>query len=251
MIRIVLIGSGNVAFHLHRALAAASGVELIQMVARRPGVFRDFDPGIARAILDQPIAKADVYLLAVADGALEAVAARLRDQDGLVAHTSGARGLDALDGISRKGIFYPLQTFSRQRELDFADIPLCIETSLPEDLPLLRNLAESLSGRVVEMDEEKRRQLHLAAVFVNNFSNHMVCLGETLCREIGLPENILRPLLRETFSKLDILSAYQAQTGPARRGDTITQQAHLGQLKDSLQRELYQVISESIRQTYD
>lgn len=251
MIRIVLLGSGNVAFHLHRALQEASGVELIQLVARRSDAFSDFEPGIPRGILGGSISEADVYLIAVADSAIEDVAGHLRDKAGLVVHTSGARDLEALRGISRAGVFYPLQTFSRERELDFGEIPLCLETGQPADLPLLRTLAESLSSQVLELDVAARRQLHLAAVFVNNFSNHMVYLGEALCRKQGLSENLLRPLLRETFSKLETLNAYQAQTGPARRGDQITRAAHLSLLEDSLRRELYQMISESIQQTYD
>lgn len=221
------------------------------MVARRSDAFSGFDPGIPVGVLDGTIAEADVYLIAVADGAIEAVAGYLQDKTGLVAHTSGARDLGALRGISRKGVFYPLQTFSRERELDFGEIPLCLETGHPEDLPLLQKLAGSLSEQVLELDVRARRQLHLAAVFVNNFSNHMVYLGEALCREEGLAENLLRPLLRETFSKLETLSAYEAQTGPARRGDEVTRVAHLGRLKDSLRKELYQLISESIQRTYD
>jgi predicted short-subunit dehydrogenase-like oxidoreductase (DUF2520 family) len=112
-------------------------------------------------------------------------------------------------------------------------------------------LAEKLSTQVHKLDWAGRRQLHLAAVFANNFSNHMAHLGQSLCRQAGLPEELLRPLLRETFSKLDALTAYESQTGPARRGDRETQQAHLNLLTDPLQRELYQKISESIQKTYD
>jgi predicted short-subunit dehydrogenase-like oxidoreductase (DUF2520 family) len=251
VIRIVLLGSGNVAFHLHRALRAASGVELVQMVARRSDAFSEFEPGVPRGILGGGIAQADVYLIAVADGAIEVVSEYLQDKEGLVVHTSGARGLEALRDISRPGVFYPLQTFSRERNLDFGEIPLCLETGRPEDLPLLRTLAGTLSSQVLELGLSARRQLHLAAVFVNNFSNHMVYLGESLCREQGLAEDLLHPLLRETFSKLKTLSAFQAQTGPARRGDRVTRETHLSLLRDALQRELYQLISESIHKTYD
>ena len=221
------------------------------MVARRRDAFSGFDPGIPLGVLGGPIAEADVYLIAVADGAIESVAGYLQDKTGLVAHTSGARDLGALRGITRNGVFYPLQTFSRERELDFGEIPICLETGHPKDLALLQKLAGSLSQQVLELDVSARRQLHLAAVFVNNFSNHMVYLGEALCREQGIAENLLRPLLRETFSKLETLSAYEAQTGPARRGDAVTREAHLSRLKDSLRKELYQLISESIQKTYD
>jgi predicted short-subunit dehydrogenase-like oxidoreductase (DUF2520 family) len=223
----------------------------MQMVARRKDAFSGFQPGIPRAILGGSISEADVYLIAVADSAIETVAGYLVNKTGLVVHTSGARDLQALSGIARPGVFYPLQTFSRERDVDFGEIPLCIDTGKPEDLPLLRTLAGILSPQVLELDLPSRRQLHLAAVFVNNFSNHMVYLGEALCREKGLAGTLLHPLLRETFSKLETLGAFQAQTGPARRGDAVTREAHLALLRDSLQRELYQLISESIQKTYD
>jgi predicted short-subunit dehydrogenase-like oxidoreductase (DUF2520 family) len=251
VIQVVLLGSGNVAFHLHRALQRSSSIELKQVVARRKEALSDFEPKVPRGILGGEVAEADVYVIAVADDAVEEVAGQLRGKAGLVVHTSGTLDLHALKSVSRPGVFYPLQTFSRERELDLGEIPLCIETGHQEDLPLLRNLAKAVSQQVVELDLAARRRLHLAAVFVNNFSNHMVYLGEALCREAELPENLLQPLLRETYSKLDTLTAFQSQTGPARRGDLITQEAHLSQLRDSLQRQLYQLISESIQQTYD
>lgn len=221
------------------------------MAARRGDAFSGFEPGIPRTVLGRPLLDADVYLIAVADNAIETVSKHLLEKTGIVVHTSGARGLEALRGVSRPGVLYPLQTFSRVRDLDFGEIPLCLETGRPEDLPLLRSLAESLSPKVFELDASARRQLHLAAVFVNNFTNHMVCLGEALCREQGLPDSLLHPLLQETFNKLETLSAYQAQTGPARRGDRVTQQAHLSLLTDPLRRELYEIISQSIQQSYD
>lgn len=233
------------------ALHHAAGIELTQVVARRSEALSDFIPEVPRGVLGTAVAEADVYVVAVSDSAIEAVARELLTKSGLVVHTSGARDPGALKGLSRVGVLYPLQTFSRERELKFGDIPLCLETSQPEDMPLLRTLAGALSQQVVELDLEARKGLHLAAVFVNNFANHMVYLGEAVCREHKLPANLLRPLLRETCSKLEALTAFQAQTGPARRGDRITQQAHLNLLGDSLQRKLYQLISESIQQTYD
>ena len=251
VIRIVLLGNGNVAFHLHRALLAASGVELVQLVARREDAYSDFEQGIPRGILGGTLKDADVYLIAVADNAIEAVSGHLRDMKGLVAHTSGALGPEALVGISRPGVLYPLQTFSRDRDVDFSEIPICLETGRPQDLPLLRSLSEAISTKVFELEARARRELHLAAVFINNFTNHMVCLGQALCQNQGLPADLLHPLLQETFRKLETLSAFQAQTGPARRRDRVTQQAHLSLLGDPLQRELYKIISESIQQTYD
>ena len=195
--------------------------------------------------------QADICLMAISDGAIGPVARQLARQGALLVHTAGAMGLEALGNIPRPGVLYPLQTFSREREVDFRTVPLCIETGNRDDLFLLRSLAESLSQNVVEIPTAQRRYLHLAAVFINNFTNHMVYLGEAVCREQGLPEHLLRPLLRETLEKLETLPAFEAQTGPARRGDRKTQEAHLSLLQDSLRRDVYQKISESIHQAYD
>ncbi len=251
MIRVVLIGGGNVAFHLQKALHRAPGISLRQVVSRRLESLSDFESGVPRAILGAPLERADIYLLAVADQAIAPVSALLRDKDGLVVHTSGATGLEALEGLRRRGVFYPLQTFSRKRALDMAAIPLCIETEHPKDLSLLRSLAAALSRTVVELPLDKRRHLHLAAVFVNNFSNHMVHLGQAHCRQQGLEESLLRPLLEETCDKLGCMPAYDAQTGPARRNDRATEEAHRKLIENPLLRELYERISESIQETYD
>ncbi len=251
MIRVVLIGGGNVAFHLQKTLHRAPGISLLQVVSRRLESLSDFEPGVPRANLSSPLEKADIYLLAVADQAIAPVSTLLKDKDGLVVHTSGANGLETLEGPRRRGVLYPLQTFSRKRALDMAAIPLCIETEHPEDLPMLRSLAEALSRTVVELPLDKRRHLHLAAVFVNNFSNHMVHLGQAHCRREGLEESLLRPLLEETCAKLGCMPAYDAQTGPARRKDRPTLEAHRKLVQNPLLRELYDRISESIQETYD
>ncbi len=251
MIRVVLIGSGNLAYHLHRALLQAGGVQLAGLAARREAALDGFDPSVPRLPLGEPPEGADIFLLAVSDQAIARVAAQYARGSALFVHTSGAMGLDVLEPLSRKGVFYPLQTFSKGRELSFDEVPICIEAPVESDMALLSSLARALSTRVVQIGTDKRRELHLAAVYINNFSNHMICLGETLCKKAGLPEGLLHPLLRETCSKVQDLSAYEAQTGPARRNDTATLNAHLDLLKGSPESELYRIVSESIQRTYE
>jgi predicted short-subunit dehydrogenase-like oxidoreductase (DUF2520 family) len=251
MLRVVLIGNGNVAYHLHKALSNSPVVSLEYLAARRPSGFEGFDPNIPRGYLADPLPEADFYLVAVSDKAVAGVARMLAPYKGMVCHTSGALGLEALRENARKGVLYPLQTFSRDREIDFSKVPLCIEAGNAGDARLLMRLAGALSGHVVEADSNLRKRLHLAAVFLNNFSNHMVHLAEALCQKEGLPDQVLKPLLEETFEKLRVMPAYEAQTGPARRGDRESMDAHLLLLDDPMTREVYRLISKSIQRTYD
>ena len=251
MIRVVLIGSGNLAYHLHRALLGAKDVSLVGLVARRPEALADFEATLPKKMLGTNPDSADVFILAVADSAIAEVMRHYRGKDGLFVHTSGAMGLEVLEGASRKGVLYPLQTFSRHRAIDFEKVPVCIETALESDTQLLTALARALSSQVLEIPTAKRRALHLAAVYVNNFSNHMMYVGETICAEAGLPKSLLGPLLEETCAKATALTAYSAQTGPARRNDTETLQAHLRMLIGEKEKELYTKISESIYRTYE
>lgn len=251
MINVVLIGSGKVAYHLHKAMLGASGVALKQIIARRPQALHGFEASVPIADLNGAIQEADVYVLAVSDRAITEVARQLPQREALFVHTSGATDMEALGEHHSKGILYPLQTFSKNRPVDFHSVPLILEVGREKDLSLLEDLANALSETVLNLTAVQRKQLHLAAVFANNFTNHMVALGEDICRKQGLQKELLRPLLRETWAKLETLSAAEAQTGPARRRDHRTLEAHLRWLEDPAKEELYQLISQSITNTYD
>jgi len=251
VIRVVLIGSGNLAYHLHMALLGAQDVSLVGLVDRRPEALADFEATLPKKTLGATPESADVFILAVADSAIAEVMGYYKGIDGLFVHTSGAMGLAVLEGAARRGVLYPLQTFSRQRAIEFQKVPLCIEAAPGPDAELLITLARALSTEVLEIPAAKRRALHLAAVYVNNFSNHMMYLGETICAEAGLSKSIMGPLLEETCAKATALSARSAQTGPARRNDTETLKAHLRMLTGENEKELYTKISESIYRTYE
>ncbi|MBC2840393.1 Rossmann-like and DUF2520 domain-containing protein [Robiginitalea sp. SC105] len=251
VIRVVLIGSGNLAYHLSRALAGAQGVALQQICARHPERLDGFPSSIPRVGLDAPAMEADIILLAVSDRAIGEVAAGVKNRDALIVHCSGAQPLETLGNSARQGVFYPLQTFTRGRALDFNEIPVLIEAGSDRDLKLLADLAGCLGMPSREADSQARLKLHLAAVFVNNFTNHMVYLGEQTCKEAGLDPAVLQPLLLETISKLGELPARDAQTGPARRGDQATLDKHRKLLKGHAGSEIYEVITQSIQSTYE
>ena len=149
------------------------------------------------------------------------------------------------------GVFYPLQTFSTQKSVDFANIPLCLEANKPEGLALLEQLAVKMGGPTHLIDSEQRKALHIAAVFVNNFTNHLYAIGESICQEHLVPFAVLQPLIAETADKIKSLSPLDAQTGPALRNDRNTLDNHLSLLTQEAQKKLYTSLTKSIQQLHE
>lgn len=195
-----------------------------------------------------------VIIVAVPDHKLKLVLDKIScAPETLVAHTAGSFGLDIYpERIIRKGIFYPLQTFSKNRKVSFTDLPFLLESSDSESSEILRNMAESIHGNVHFVDTEKRRMIHLAAVFVNNFSNHMLTLGKEVALKSGFTFELLAPLIKETFSKALDSGPENSQTGPAVRHDKNTIEKHLDLLYFSadLQR-IYNELTLSIIKYYN
>ena len=251
MKRVVVIGSGNVAEIQAEAIADGSGYALVQIYARNRerGEYIAGKVGCGWTDDPQSLAEADIYLIAVSDTAVGPIARMLDFGGAVVAHTAGSVSIDELSGCSEHtGVFYPLQSFTAGRSLDLHGVPFFIEGSSDRALEALGN---ALSGRVIEIHSEERKRLHLAAVFVSNFANHMFALGENLLEEYGLSAEWIKPLMRETADKaLQASSAATVQTGPARRNDLVTQKKHLELLQDRPQmQQLYKMISQSIWET--
>lgn len=251
--RVVIVGSGNVAEALARALPA-SGAELCQVFARN----RERGPHVAAlggttwtADPDR-LAEADLYLIAVSDRAVGEVAASLRLPDGAVAaHTAGSVPLDALEAFPRRAVIYPLQTFTAGRAVDFARVPLFLEASDKGTYQAVERFARRLSSQLYPADSKRRGILHLAGVLACNFVNALYAAGErTLARE-GLPFEALRPLIAETAAKaLAAPSPAAVQTGPAVRGDLPTLERHRALLaEEPLLLEIYNLMSRYIWET--
>lgn len=246
MNQIVLFGSGNVASHLYKAFSASDQAEVIQVFARDT-TKADFISEKTELVSDYDELKpADLYLLAVSDDGIAQIASELKDSKILIAHTSGSTDLSVLENFGNHGVFYPLQTFSKSRNLDYSDIPFCLEANSEENLEQLKTFAKFISSSINEVDSEQRRALHLSAVFVNNFSNHMFALGSDICQYNGLNYKILQPLIKETVLKLNDLPPKEAQTGPAIRNDQETIQKHINSLTGN-QRLVYQTLTDSIQ----
>lgn len=247
MIKIVLIGSGNVAHHLIEAFAKSKIVDVTQVFSRqKESVSPLFD---SNKITDDynNLAKADLYIIAVSDDAIAKVSSQLPFQNRLVVHTSGSVSLDVLDKKNRKGSFYPLQTFSKKKAVDFSQIPICLESENDSDFELLDKVAQSISNTVFKINSEQRKALHVSAVFVNNFVNHLYQMGNEICEANKVPFQILKPLILETANKVMTLSPAAAQTGPAIRNDKQTIASHLDFLLDENQKNIYKILTQSIQ----
>ena len=252
MTKVIIIGSGNVAQHLITVFEQeqnnGSEIELVQVYSRQiASVSLLLDH--ARIVDDlQSLAEADLYIIAVSDVAIANIATQLPFKNRLVVHTSGGVTLNTLDDNNRKGVFYPLQTFSKNKEVDFKTIPICIESENATDYQLLEKVAKSISDKIFAINSEQRKALHVAAVFVNNFTNHLYQVGQEICQENQVPFEILIPLITETAQKITLLSPLEAQTGPAKRNDTATIAAHEVFLTNKNQLKIYQTLTQSIQE---
>jgi predicted short-subunit dehydrogenase-like oxidoreductase (DUF2520 family) len=204
------------------------------------------------ANIKEVITDADLYFFTVADNAYPAILKEIPPNNGLWIHTAGSLEIDIFEGYAgRYGVMYPLQTFSKERKIDFSQVPLFIEANTMEDASFLFKVAERLSNHVMSINAEKRKYLHLAAVFACNFSNHMIALAAQILQKQGIDWRLLEPLIHETANKLSDLHPLEAQTGPAVRGDHAIMEQHLAMLKDEKIRNLYALISENIIEKKD
>jgi len=247
MIKVVLIGSGNVASHLIKKMLNVAGIDLVQVFARNPNNLLHLLPSSKITADYQKIELADVYIISVTDNAIAEISVQLPFENRLVVHTSGSSKLSVLNDKNRKGVFYPLQTFTKGKEIDFAPIPICLEAENEADYQLLEKLGNCISQKVVRINSEQRKSLHVAAVFVCNFVNHLYEIGNEICEENNIPFEILHPLIQETADKIRELIPKEAQTGPAYRNDTKTIEKHLDFLENTEYKNLYKLLTLSIQ----
>ena len=247
MIKVVIIGSGNVAQHLVQAFAKSKEIDVIQVFSRRKETIVPLLDSNKITSSYTDLAEADIYIIAVSDDAIAKVSSQLPFENRLVVHTSGSVPMDSLDKKNRKGIFYPLQTFTKGKEIDFREIPICLENENDTDFELLEKAAQSISNNVVKSNEKQRKALHISAVFVNNFVNEMYRISNEICDENKVSFEILKPLILETVNKVMTLSPKEAQTGPAKRNDIQTIQAHLDFLSNENHTTIYKILTQSIQ----
>lgn len=251
--RIVIIGSGNVASALSEALVEG-GIGPVGIVARS----RERAEEIARPLglvagsLSEGVPEADLYLLALSDRAIKEVSSQLTlPAEAVVAHTAGSVELEALLAHPHRGVFYPFQTFTKGRKVNFSQIPILIEASDLESRTLLFDLAHRLSEKVYAAGADERRKVHLAGVFACNFVNALYGMGKELVAKAGFDFELLKPLIVETARKAsEALEPQKVQTGPAIRGDRPVMERHMELLaEEPLKVSIYKQISEIIWET--
>ncbi|MAP81286.1 MAG: hypothetical protein CL526_09380 [Aequorivita sp.] len=249
MINVILLGFGNVNSHLLRAFSESEEAAVIQVFNRSKIDLNTLNDIPFTSQLSE-LKDADVYIIGIADDAIASFSEKLANQNKLVVHTSGSAAIDVLSANNRRGVFYLLQTFSKQQKVNFQKIPICIEAENKTDLKLLQKLGKAISNNVVEVSSIKRARLHLAAVFVNNFVNYMYQIGSEILKEDELSFNLLQPLIAETASKIKTLSPSEAQTGPAKRNDKKTIEKHLHLLESEAHKKIYKLITAQLTQKY-
>lgn len=246
-----IIGSGNVATHLAKALKTAN-VQVLNIWSNRfenaLTLAQEVDANAVSELANFATDKSDIILIAVKDDAIGEVASNLIGYNGIVAHTSGAASISTLDELENSGVFYPLQTFSKLKEVDFSNVPLCLEARNSLVLVKLKELATLLSKHNYEVDSEQRKILHLAAVFACNFPNYLYGIAQQLLAQHQLDFDLIRPLITETANKVQTALPVNVQTGPAIRNDEQTLTKHQGLLSQHPEwLTIYKLLSEQIK----
>lgn len=252
---VVFIGAGNVAFHLSHKMYNL-GYTIRQVYSR------NLKNAMALALtvnasytneLNKIVHDADLYILALKDDVLPELAKQLILPKSIVVHTSGSNELSILQSCSDNiGVFYPLQSFKKDKQIDFSNVPICLESNNNSTYLQLEIIARKISHNVHEISSSQRMNIHIAAVFLNNFSNYMVTISRNILLKNNIELNLLQPLLEETVEKLSLQNPESYQTGPAKRGDYKLVAKHIEQLAVTPEWQiLYEQISESLLKYYN
>ena len=247
--QIVLIGSGNVAFHLAKAFTEAQ-IPISQIFGRNTTELQKISEQFSIPFSTETLADADLYIISVSDSSITEVSSLIKNKNVLVAHTSGSVSREALNGNYRKSVFYPLQTFSKSKNLDYSKIPFFIDAENENDEEILKNLASKISKNVMLANDEKRKYIHLTAVFACNFVNHLYARAKEISDSQGIPFDYFLPLIDETTQKIHELEPKLAQTGPAIRNDEKVLKIHESLLTDEEKLKIYKTLNESIKKMY-
>lgn len=251
--KIVFIGAGNLATHLAKKLHNQS-FDIVQIYSRTLVSADELAIKVNAASTDKIkdiVPNADIYIFSIPDAALENILFQIQiDKNKLFLHTAGSITIDIFKEYSdRYGVIYPFQTFSKQREIDFKDIPIFIEINNQEDRIILEKIANTLSEKIYYLSSDKRQYLHLTGVFACNFVNHMYNIADQILTQEDIPFDVILPLIDETANKVHYLRPTDAQTGPAIRYDENVINKHLSLIIGEKLKDIYKMISENIHET--
>ena len=254
--KISFIGSGNVATHLAKAFSK-KGITVQQIYSQTCDNSETLawqSNSIYICDLDELNLDVDLLIFAVKDEVIKTLSQHILQKNPNVkmVHTSGSVGLDVFENAINTGIFYPLQSFSKTKKIDISEVPFLITSQNDAFKNELIELAKLLSTKVYEYTDEQRKHLHIAAVFVNNFSNHLFAIAQDYCEKHHLDYQLLMPLIHETIHKIDTILPKDAQTGPAKRNDVeiIDKHLHLLKAEDEHLYQIYSLLTDSILKMY-
>ena len=248
--KIVILGSGNVAFHLAKAFYQ-NNIPVAQVFGRNESDLKLISSEFKIPFSTQNLADADFYLIAVSDDSVEEISKKITRKNSLVAHTSGSLPVEILKGDYRKASFYPLQTFSKSKELNYSEIPFFLEAENNDDVEILKNLISKISNQIIVSTYEKRKYIHLTAVFACNFVNHLFARAKEISDSQEIPFHYFLPLIEETTQKILTIDPKSAQTGPAVRNDQRVLELHEELLNDPEKLKIYKTMNESIKKMYE
>lgn len=251
MISVVILGAGNVAHHLYKAFYSAENVTVKQWYNRHIERISAYKNEVNITNQLSELVEADIYIIAISDDGIPQLSQQLPFENRLVVHTSGSVSAYDLDKKHRRGVFYPLQTFSKAAKVNMAAVPICLECLVKSDYKLLKALATSIATTTKRVNSDQRAALHLAAVFVNNFTNQLYRVAHEITESQGAEFDLLKPLILETARKVQDHSPYVSQTGPAKRNDKRTIKKHLKLLENEQHKALYKLLTASIQSTHN
>lgn len=247
--QIVIIGSGNVAYHLAKAFTE-NNIPIAQIFGRNEMELQKIASEFSISFSTKNLEEADLYIISVSDKSIGEVSKIITKENCLVAHTSGSLSKEVLEGNYRKASFYPLQTFSKTKDLNYNKIPFFVETENLVDKETLINLASKISSNVMVSNHEKRKYIHLTAVFACNFVNHLFSRAKEISDSQEIPFEYFLPLIDETVQKIHEIEPKMAQTGPAVRNDTRVLELHQ-QLLEGESLAIFNTMNESIKKMYE
>jgi len=251
MKNIILVGAGNVSTHLGIALKNCN-YKIVQVYSRSNENAKKLAQKINTDFTNDltQLKEANLIIVSVNDDAISDILSQLKNT--AIVHTSGSIGLDVFNNnFSDCGVFYPIQTFNKEVDVNISEVPFCIEGNSLHFQNQLTQIAKRISNNVVIMDSEQRKQLHIAAIFACNFSNHMYSIADDLLAEKNIDFELLLPLIKQTITKLEKNKPKTVQTGPAKRKNKKIIQEHIDLIQEKEIKELYKKISANIIKTHE
>ncbi|MFL2590838.1 MAG: Rossmann-like and DUF2520 domain-containing protein [Flavobacteriaceae bacterium] len=246
MMKISIIGAGNVGLNMFETLRKKKDVKLVTLFNRSIEKILSYRNKVFITNNINELKKSDIYIISTKDDSIMKISEKLIGKDGLIVHTSGSTEMKILSIHRNFGVFYPLQTFTKEKITDFNKIPICIEANNEINFKILKKLTKISGSKCYQLDSKQRIALHVSAVFACNFTNYLFSIAYDICTSNKIPFDTLFPLIRETLEKIEKNNPSEIQTGPALRKDIITIKKHLNFINSKSSRKIYSILTDEI-----